>query len=304
MADDNSPAKPYEEDCGHLQGLLPDFASQADVVLCVKDSDHIIGFPVHKVIISGHSIILSQMLENLQPETLQRQRPSLMMMDDSSSAIRSALACMYRSFPISGSKSQAKSQQISLDDVPDHAKHMKLYDKYNMAKVAEMQTEAFMQPLRTCGSAPTLSSESVCCILHCAAAAEQCGLDGMLALCEAIVTKHFSLFLSHRDLLTSQLPCASMLRVNENRMKMQQQTLDDTTAALKQSTTETTAFLRTVYGVRPKLGHHCKCASCCASIKCPRCDNAMECAYGTNNMRHEGNCGCSRSCTWPNHTIP
>lgn len=308
MPDDNSPAKPYEEDCEHLQGLLPDFASQADVVLCVKNTDHSIGFPVHRLIVSGHSTILSQMLENLQPvadETVQRQLPSLLMMDDSCSAVRSALACMYRSFPTSGSRSQAKSQEISLECVPDHALHMRLYDKYNMARIAEIQTEAFMELLRQCLSITDLSNNSAGHILQCAAAAEECGLGAMLALCEVIVMKHFPLFDSCRELLTSKLPSTSVLRIYDSRMKLQQKILDKTAAALEQSTIEIKALLRTLHDVRYS-NPPCKCTSCCKGIKCPRCHNALIPSDGhfIGSLQHERNCGCSRSCTWPDHTIP
>ena len=119
--DTHEGAVAYEQDAQHLQGVLPLFASQVDLVLCAGEQDDKVGFPVHSMIISAYSPVLCQMLDELRStgrqNTQEPSLPTLPMIGDSCTALRAVLSYMYKSFlhEDSEANSEIKLADISLD---------------------------------------------------------------------------------------------------------------------------------------------------------------------------------------------
>lgn len=300
---------PYKEDRQHLLGVSPQFASQTDLLLCVKDGDHMLGFPVHAMIISAHSPVLCEVLESTSIPRTPREGdlPRLPMTSDSRSAVCSALACIYRYLPLSAMMSQAKAAypepEISLDSAAVHASHMRFYDKYGMTRVAEMQTKALMTSLRRCTQLTSLTKEQISQVLECTAAAEDCKLVPLLALCEAIIIRHFAAVSLDPQLMTSKLSSASMLRVAQGCIKLEQDTFKDLETTLQVSVAEGKQFNEWVHKVMLEIPEH-------APLVCPRCrsnlckkhyDNEYQQKYGPppQLLLHECKCKCANECQWP-----
>ena len=184
MTGGETPLK-YQEDRQHLEGLLPDFAAEVDLVLLVKDQQRTIGLPVHASWISAHSPVLGQLL-NESPATgfaIHQQIHNtamsqleyhfwypaklcttgkqdtehiscLPMTDDSYAAWMAVLKCIYGScprikdLPQSNSTHSYSAPKVSLEEAPIRAEQMLLSHKYGMTKVLGFQAEALMKPLR------------------------------------------------------------------------------------------------------------------------------------------------------------
>lgn len=289
----------YEEDRQHLQGLSPHFASKVDLLLCVQEGSQETAFPVHEMIVSAHSSVLSHVFEDTSA-TVTKPRDSKLarvpMMDDSCSAVRSALTCMYACFPLTPSTALQSDNSfgcnLSLDSMPTHTSHMKFYDKYNMTKIAEMQTEAFMTPLQSCLMADSLDTEAVAHVLDCAAAATKCELLAMLAVCEDIITRHFDVFMCQHSLMASKLSSCSMLKVAQAKLEEKEAIIKDMHAALTHSVAEAKRFnICTIKSLRGSSRQH--------DLSCPRCSSKLRIENYNDILEHDKGCTCKLACTWP-----
>ena len=200
---------------------------------------------------------------------------------------------MYKCFPVSAKTTQVNlvepEPKVTLETAPILAMHMELYNKYDMIRLAKLETSTFTPALRECLQlVDALSnSEIVPHVLHCAAAAEKCGLVAMLALCEAIVVKHFSFFICERDMLSSKLSSASMLRIAECRNMVQEHVIDDLAKEARD--------FAAIAGVAVSA-----CTTCQGKMTCPRCSSALSSTSSIcASMKHPGRCKCSQACRWP-----
>ena len=153
------------EDVEHLKGLDPSFSSQVDLVLCASDCSHVVGFPVHSVIISSHSPVLSQFIQELHKEkdSTKQQLPRFPTVDDDCSAIRNMLKCMYGGLP------RANSQQAvprfsqgseELETIPIEASKTRLTHKYGMLAIKQEQEILLLPPLHQLVHATVLVSQA------------------------------------------------------------------------------------------------------------------------------------------------
>lgn len=294
--EDSNDTSSFCEDRQHLQGIPTHFASQTDLLLTVQDGTETIGFPVHKTLVSAHSPVLSEMLDSLVHKQEQTQLPRLTMMDDSCAALRSALQCIYEGYHTTEATAHPKPAP-QLSTAATHISNMKFLDKYNMAKVAQMQTEAFMAPLRGLVQHTIVSEEEVAHILDCAAAAQACELELVLALCEAIIIAHYPTFALQHLLMTSKLLPPTIFRVAQGYIQLLQNAMSDMTAVMGESVDETKLFTVRMNGYIRHRTRDSEVSNCC-----PRCGVSLYKADFGQPLRHEDKCKCTRSCTWPNHT--
>lgn len=184
MLSDNTDCS-YENDDQHLQGLATQFVSSVDLLLCARDDKLMFGFPVHRVIMLAHSPVLSNLSEDLPEldhrESRQQTMPRVPMTDDSCTAIRAALSCIYGSYPSSEGVSRAGSVSaaLPLQKAAAQAQNMILPHKYGMTKVLACQEEALIPVLKQALNT-TIYSDTSCDahfnpIVDCAAVAEHCG---------------------------------------------------------------------------------------------------------------------------------
>lgn len=87
----------------HLQRLSQAFVSAADIVLSVNDGDTVVDLPAHSVVLSGHSPVLSELLQSIrarqpdaeqQPTACSSKLPVPMVGDSGSSAARRYLPAL------------------------------------------------------------------------------------------------------------------------------------------------------------------------------------------------------------------
>ena len=208
----------YEEDTQHLQGLPSLVASQVDLVLCVKDGDSTIGFPVHKILLSLHSPILSKVVEQLQPTAdLCGKAPSLPMVGDICAAVRSAVTFMYR-WISSDEDTPQTLLTANLGKSLPNANDMLLSHKYGMSNILLSQEDAVLEGLHRTIFEPVYTTDQPYTsqhakILDTAEIAERCGCSTLLTFCEASIIAHFHVYLKKQDVLNSKLTTASMLRI-------------------------------------------------------------------------------------------
>lgn len=214
----------YKEDRQHLQGVSPQLAAHADLLLCTAEfSGMMVGFPVHKMVLTAHSPVLSDAIESTLSEGANDGLPRLPLDGDDDLAVRSALACIYHDYVLpSGASSTRRSMpDISLSDAPTHVSHMKLYDKYSMAIVAQTQQHALMKTLRPYMQHGHLTNADTAAIVECASGAQGCNAVPLLALCESIMIRHFSDFTCQYELMTSKLSPACLLSISRGLFKLQ-----------------------------------------------------------------------------------
>ena len=224
MTGNETPLK-YQEDRQHLEGLLPDFAAEVDLVLLVKDQQRTIGLPVHASWISAHSPVLGQLLNELRSAGKQdtEEISRLPMTDDSYAAWMAVLKCIYGScprikdLPQSSSTHSCSAPKVSLEEAPSRAEKMLLSHKYGMTKVLGFQAEALMKPLREaiCAECYTKASfqKYSAQVLDCAAIADKCECYAMLALCEIFIIQYHSACDAQRELMVEKLSKQTMLRI-------------------------------------------------------------------------------------------
>lgn len=230
---ENSEVSPHTEDRDHLQGVSPQLAAQADVLLCVTQGSQTVEFPVHKTILTAHSPVLSDAIEStLGSQAPQDSLPRLPLDGDDILAVHSALAHIYQGYILPDESAQVKSllPVISFTDLPVYIKHMSFYDKYSMTIVAQTQLASLMPILRRCLQARQLNSADAATVLECAASAQNSKLAKlmpMVAPCDAIIIRHFSVFACQQDLMTSKLSTTSMLSIARGLSKLHEQSLLD-----------------------------------------------------------------------------
>ena len=296
MAEDQYTCE-YKEDTQHLQGLPLLFVSQADLLLCVKDGDQTTGFLAHRSVLTAHSPVLGEML-GLSFNNSQERLPYLPMVGDDCSAVRSALACIYsQSARADGTpRGDCTSPNNSLAAAAVQASLLRLCHKYSMTGVAQLQSEALMEPLRKCANeANDVSQEQIALVLDCAAAAEDCGLGAMLELCEEIIITNFPGFAQYQA-LTSKLSSASMLRIAQGRLNLQYDGISDMRRALRSCVEEAKTLSelvnRKVYQMPGWMEKF--------QVSCPRCSCKLCCTSKLGPMQHDSSCKCKTACTWPN----
>lgn len=230
---EDSEVSPHTEDRDHLQGVSPQLAAQADMLLCVTQGSHTVELPVHKTILTAHSPVLSDAIEStLGSKAPQDSLPRLPLYGNDILAVHSALAHIYQGYILPDESAQVKSllPVISFKDLPVYIKHMSFFDKYSMTIVAQTQLESLMPILRRCLQARQLNSADAATVLECAASAQNSKLAKlvpMVALCDAIIIRRFSVFACQQELMTSKLFTTSMLSIARGLSSLHEQSLLD-----------------------------------------------------------------------------
>lgn len=219
----------YKEDRQHLQDVSPMLAAQADLLLCVTECSEVVGFPVHKTILTAHSSVLGDAIESTLGNNIHGGLPRLPLDGDDVRAVRSALACMYHDFvlPRGVSSPKASMPDISLKHVPVHTSHMRFYDKYSMTIVAQTQLEALMKPLREYMQHGEITTEDAAAIIACASDAQGSNSVPLVAACESIIVRYFPSFASQYESMRSQLSTASLLSIARGLYKLQERTMSE-----------------------------------------------------------------------------
>lgn len=187
-----------KEDLQHLQGLPPLLAEQADLNLCCKENAHEVVFPVHRVIISAHSPVLSKALTDLRSSAVDAglgSKMQLPMIGDSVTAVREVLFLMYRWFT-SDTATPRTLLECNSGFMLSDAKNLILAHKYSMNSILLAQEEAILDGIREVmfeGAESVEDSYSQYCsrILEYTSVAEQCGCITLLTFCEAWLVAHF-----------------------------------------------------------------------------------------------------------------
>lgn len=229
------------QDTQQLLGVSPSFAAQVDLVLCAGKPDNRVGFPVHSMIISGHSPVLCQLLEEMQsPCEQQRQEASLLtipMMDDRCTAVRALLEYIYQPFQLERSEvgSQTDIAAPSMDTASAILDNVILAHKYGMTTVLLAQEQGLMIPLQSLLSQPvgTMSQDEHSFVLKCASVADQYSLAAMSTFCEGVIALHFTSFSQEEHAMASTLSSASMLRIAQISYKLQTGTTEAVCQSLR-----------------------------------------------------------------------
>ena len=273
----------YKQDVHHLTALKPSFASEVDVVLCAFDGDRVVGFPVHKAVISQYSPVLSQALQDLfetsRPDKAQHLQ-RLPMIDDDCSAIRSMLACVYGCCTYTGTPRACKSApKVSLADskmIPIHANKMRLPHKYSMTQILVAQEKSLLPALEHLADTPSPArfGQQHALILETAIVAEACRTPQLLAVCEAFVVQNFEAYTKKGPAQISKLSKASLIRIAQT----MDSALSETQEALELSASEAQKFIKANFE---------------PGMTCPRCNRQLSLSK-KQNIIHQ-----YRSCTWP-----
>ena len=229
------------QDNQHLLGVSPSFAAQADLELCAGKPDKRLGFPVDSAVISGHSPVLSPMVEEVQSKSEQQRQeasqPTVPMVDESSTAVHALLEHIYQPFHLENSKEGNKTDTaaLSMDTAGAILDTASLAHNYGMTKVLSAQEQGFMillQPLliRPMGN---LSKDEHSFVLKCASVADQYKLSAMSEFCEGVIALHFTSFSHEEHAMGSTLSSASMLRKAQIRDKLQTGTTEAVHQALQ-----------------------------------------------------------------------
>lgn len=176
---------------------------------------------------------------------------------------------------------------------------MSFYDKYNMAKVAQLQIQALIAPLRQFTQLDSLSKTQVAQTLDCAAAAEKYDLIPMLTLCEAIITRHFPTVARQQELLISRVSSASMFRITKIRMQHEDSLYSDMRDVLDTAVEEAKDFSLTLASTLHNKRQWTTCPRC-KLVLIPPLPSRKGKYYP---LRHEGDCACARQCLWPSHNF-
>ena len=277
-----------EKDVRHLTGLSPSFASEVDLLLLASDGFRDVAYPVHKAVISQHSAVLSQALQDLyetSSSTSAQSLPQLPMVDDDCSAISSMLACMYGRFIYAGTPpAQTPTPTISLEMVPIHANKMRVPHKYSMADILLEQEKALLPALEE------LAMQSVSCcytqqhalVLETAIVAEDCFRPQMLSICEAFIAKNLGAYMKADRATISKLSKASLIRVAQG--------VDRWQTALNTKLQKLQSYSDEAQQFNPFIKAHFE-----HGMICPRCNRHLD-RSKKRNVVHKKR---SSSCTWP-----
>lgn len=199
----------------HEQGVSSQFAGQADLLLCATDGSQSVCFPVHKLVLSAHSPVLSDIFATLTHNSDKNHLPRLNMQEENIAAVRNALTHIYHAFVLPSEHSSARSSvpALSLDDLPAYASYVEFCDKYDMSIVAQALLERLMPVLRNYLHVAWVDEADLSKILDCTVAAHVYKLVPLLAICEAIIIKHIPAFACNSEMMTSKLSNASMLNI-------------------------------------------------------------------------------------------
>ena len=268
-----------QEDRAHLQGLDTTFAGNVNLILCAKDQERVIGFPVHKDIISAHSPVLCQIMGELTTSCSNPQQ--LPMVDDSCSAIRDILARIYGAF---GHTSKQSVPSVACSFSSKHwsvtANTLRLCHKYAMIKLESALEESLVQPLtQYLRRWPSTQQHNM--VLEIASVAEECNRNSLLVLCEAYVVKYFAYYESKPNAM-SKLSSASMFRISSGLSRHHPETMRAVNKALAASVTEAK------YSSRKYCG-----------TTCPRCRETVVQLAKNADHRHIKHKHHPVSCTWP-----
>ncbi len=189
----------------HLQRVSQAFVSAADIVLSVNDGDTVIDLPAHSVVLSGHSPVLSDLLQSIktrrpdaeqQPTACSSKLP-VPMVGDSLHEVQALLDAIYLPFAATGTLDSAALQPA------DPYSALLLAHKYGMAKLtADLESELVKKVQAACAecnlwpgdvgySASSTSVLGARVATEYAAAAEKCHLTRLLAHSEAYIVRHF-----------------------------------------------------------------------------------------------------------------
>lgn len=288
------------EDVEHLKSLDPAFLSQVDLVLCASDCSSVVGFPVHSVIISSHSPVLSQFLQEMNNErdSIKQHLPRFPMVDDDCSAIRDMLRCMYGGLPRANSQEAApifSRGSADLEMIPIEASKMRLTHKYGMLDIKQKQETLLLPALYQLIHATTLVSQAggmdtrrqqCTLVLEIASVAEDCKCAQLLAVCEAFIVGHFDEFTTQSYALRNALSSASLLRVAQGLSMCQKNTINILDQARRECESETRNFSKTYFQ---------------QGMICPRCSQRLD----RSNKRNTCHLDRSSFCKWPGgHAYP
>ena len=269
------------QDKQHLLGVSASFAAKVDLVLCAGKPDNRVGFPVHSVIISGHSPVLCQLLEEVQ-STCERQEASLRtlpMVDDSCTAVRAVLKHIYQPFQLDSSEVETNTDMAapSIDTAPAILDIVTLAHKYGMTRVLSAQEQGLMILLQSLLGqlVGTTSQDEHSFVLKCASVADQCKLSALSTFCEGVIAIHFKSFSQEEHAMAGTLSSASMLRIAQTIFKLQTGTTEAVYKSLRSyiKATKEQVALSSQFAIQQK--HLVKkgqvtCPKCCGPLKVVR----------------------------------
>ena len=227
------------QDNQHLLGVSPSFAAQADLELCAGKQAKRLGFLGDSAVISGHSPVLSPMVEEVQSHSQRQEasQPTVPMVDESSTAVHALLEHIYQPFHLENSEEGNKTDTaaLSMDTAGAMLDTASLAHHYGMTKVLSGQEQGFMILLQSLLVQPTgnLSKDEHSFVLKCASVADQYKLSAISEFCEGVTALHFTSFSHEEHAMGSTLSSASMLTIDQIRDKLQTGTTEAVYQALQ-----------------------------------------------------------------------
>ncbi|KAL0034224.1 hypothetical protein WJX77_004071 [Trebouxia sp. C0004] len=194
----------------HFQRLSLAFVYSAGVVLRVHDGDMTVDLPAHSVVLSGHSPVLSDLLQSIrarQPDAEQQvtacsSKLPVPMVGDSLHEVQALLDAIY--LPFAATAALGDPAALWGIQPADPYGALPLAHKYGMVKLtADLESELVSKVQAACATERSLwpgdvgygaSSISVLgarVATAYAAAAETCHLTRLLAHSEAYIVRHF-----------------------------------------------------------------------------------------------------------------
>lgn len=168
--------------------------------------------------------MLDDLFATLPDQSDKTHMPRLSMKEDTVAAVSNALAHICHGFVLPNQDSSARNSKLAfvLCNLPAYASYIEFCDKYDMAIVAQALLAQTMPVLRNYLYASWWEEEHPSQILDCTAVAHAYNLVPMLAMCEAIIIKHFAKFACNCEMMTSKLSKESMLNVAKGMSKLKE----------------------------------------------------------------------------------
>lgn len=300
----------------HLQRLSQAFVSAVDVVLRVDDGDVVVDLPAHSVVLSGHSPVLSDLLQSIrarQPNAKQQltacsSELPVPMVGDSLHQVQALLDAIYLPFAATGTLENSAALQPA-----DPCSALLLAHKYGMAKLtADLESELVNKVQAACATERSLwpgdvgySASSISVLgarvaTAYAAAAETCHLTRLLAHSEAYIVRHFHEADFGDPEVGQRLSHQSFFRIARGLAGSYAPDLQSMSAALSKSAAETETAVVQARHMRQRLAYKSGQIGQMSLSPCPRssCTGHIEIIKVSKSKRV---IQCSKKrCTWPN----
>ena len=305
----------------HLQRLAQAFVSAADIVLSVNDGDAVIDLPAHSVVLSGHSPVLSDLLQSirarepdaehaansLQQPTACSSKLPVPMVGDSLHEVQALLDAIYLPFATTDTLGDSAALQPA-----DPYSALLLAHKYGMARLtADLESELVKKVQAACATEGSLwpgdvgySASSISVLgarvaTAYAAAAEKCHLTRLLAHSEAYIVRHFHEADFGDPEVEQRLSRQSFFRIARGLAGSYAPDLQRMSAALSKSTAETETAVVQARHLRQCQAHKSGHIGQISLSACPRsgCTGHIEITKASRTSRV---IQCSKNrCTWP-----